>query len=365
MRIALVVPGGVDRSAEFRIIPALVALIERLSADHDVVVFALHQEAAPAQWRLAGAQVLNIGLRNTRLRAVRTIVAQHRRAPFAVVHAIWSGSCGLIAVLAAKFLGLPSLVHIAGGELACLPQIQFGGRQSWRGRLREAYVLRTAALITAASSPTLETLHSMGFAPQRVPLGVDLGRWPPRAAVRRVLNRPAQLIHVASLNAVKDQSTLLAALSTLERAGVSFQMTIVGEDTLQGAIQCAAHELGVAHRVRFHGFLTQRQLRPLVEAADLMILASRHETGPVVLLEAAIAGVPTIGTAVGHLVEWAPEAALAVPVGDAIALAAAITSLLNDDERRLRIARAAQTRAIAEDADYTARRFTALYEQVA
>ena len=53
------------------------------------------------------------------------------------------------------------------------------------------------------------------------------------------------------------------------------------------------------------------------------------------------------------------------PVGDAIALAAAIISLLNDDERRLRIARAAQTRAIAEDADYTARRFTALYEQVA
>ena len=263
MRIALVVPGGVDRSAEFRIIPALVALIERLSADHDVVVFALHQEAAPGQWRLAGAQVLNIGLRNTRLRAVRAIVAQHRRAPFAVVHAIWSGSCGLIAVLTAKFLGLPSLVHIAGGELACLPQIQFGGRRSWRGRLREAYVLRTAAIITAASSPTLETLHFMGFAPLRVPLGVDLGRWPPRAAVHRVLNRPAQLIHVASLNAVKDQSTLLAALSTLERAGVSFQMTIVGEDTLQGAIQCAAHELGVAHRVRFHGFLTQRQLRAL------------------------------------------------------------------------------------------------------
>ena len=37
MRIALVVPGGVDRSAEFRIIPALIALIERLAAAHEVL----------------------------------------------------------------------------------------------------------------------------------------------------------------------------------------------------------------------------------------------------------------------------------------------------------------------------------------
>jgi glycosyltransferase involved in cell wall biosynthesis len=50
--------------------------------------------------------------------------------------------------------------------------------------------------------------------------------------------------------------------------------------------------------------MTQRQLRPIVEAADLMILSSCHEAGPLVMLEAAVAGVPTVGTAVGHIREW-------------------------------------------------------------
>jgi glycosyltransferase involved in cell wall biosynthesis len=365
MRIALVVPGGVDRSGEFRIIPALVALIERLAAHNEIVVFALSQEATPGAWRVAGAPVYNIGRRNTRFQAIRAIADKHRATPFSVVHAIWSGSCGLVAVLAGKLLGIPSLIHIAGGELVSLPQIGFGGSQTWRGRLREAWVLRAARAVTAASAPTLESLQSMGLKAERVPLGVDLKLWPPREPVRRSMDRPARLIHVASLNRVKDQSTLLLALAVLHRSGVNFEMNIVGEDTLQGFIHRQARDLGVAQHVHFHGFLTQRQLRPLVEAADLMIVTSRHETGPVVLLEAAVAGVPTIGTAVGHLIEWAPDAAITAPIGDSRALASAIGRVLDDEELRLRIARAAQIRATREDADYTAQRFSALYRSVA
>jgi glycosyltransferase involved in cell wall biosynthesis len=82
------------------------------------------------------------------------------------------------------------------------------------------------------------------------------------------------------------------------------------------------------------------------------------------VLEAALAGVPTVGTDVGHVNEWAPDAAIAVPVGDARALADAITSLLADEPRRLSIARAAQRRSVAIDADYTALSFERLYAQV-
>jgi glycosyltransferase involved in cell wall biosynthesis len=117
-------------------------------------------------------------------------------------------------------------------------------------------------------------------------------------------------------------------------------------------------------QARFHGFLTQRQLRPVMESADLMIVSSRHEAGPLAVLEAAVAGVPTVGSAVGHVREWAPEAALAVPVGAPAELAGAIRRMLEDEDLRLSVAHQAQRRATLEDADYTAVRFQALYSRV-
>jgi glycosyltransferase involved in cell wall biosynthesis len=361
VRIALVVPGGVDRSGEYRVIPALLALIARLSLRHEVHVFALTQEAKPADWDLAGAHIHNIGPRQMHVRAVLAISRIHRSSPFDVIHAIWSGSCGLIAAVAARMLRTRSLVHVAGGELASIPDIGYGGSQTWRGRLREALVLRAVSTVTAASAPVIAALSLRGVAAHRVPLGVDLESWPPRSPVHRDHARPARLIHVASLNRVKDQSTLLRAAAAVMNSGVRFQMDVVGKDTLQGEIQALTHQLKLSETVKFHGFLTQRQLRPLVEAADLMVLSSRHETGPLVALEAAIAGVPTVGTMVGHIAEWAPHAALAVPVGDWQGLGGAIRHLLEDEDLRLRIAHEALKRAVREDADYTAERFNALY----
>jgi glycosyltransferase involved in cell wall biosynthesis len=361
MRIALVVPGGVDRSLEYRVIPALLALIGRLALNNDVRVFALRQEIEPGEWQAAGAHIRNIGSKRTVLRAVRSICAEHRTLPFDVIHSIWSGWGGLIAVACGKILRVPSLIHVTGGEPVSIADIGYGGRLKWHGRLREALNLRAAAVVTATSTPIIEILSELGVTAQRVPLGVDLTAWPPRDPVPRDPNRPAQLIHVASLNRVKDQSTLLRALAALGRSGVNFEMNIVGEDTLNGEIQSLAAELGLAQRVRFLGFLPQRQLRPIVEAADLMILSSRHEAGPLAMLEAAVAGVPTVGTAVGHIREWSPAAAACAPVGDWTGLAKIIGHLLQDEDLRLSMAREALRRAVREDADFTAECFQRLY----
>lgn len=365
MKLALVVPGGVDRSGEFRVIPALLALLERLTVHHEVHVFALLQESAPGTWDLLGARVHNIGRGATRLRAIRAILREHRAAPFGLVQAFFSGACGLVAVSAARVLGIPSAVHVAGGEPVRLADIGYGGRLRLRGRLQERVVLAAATVLTAASAPQLELLAGLGAEARRVPLGVDcVQAWPARAPVPREPDEPARLIHVASLNRVKDQPTLLRALAQLAQGRQAFHMDIVGEDILGGSMQRLAGDLGLADRVRFHGFMTQRQLLPLMRAAHVLVISSRHEAGPVAVLEAAAMGVPTVGTAVGHVLEWAPVGALAVPVGDWQSLAAALSQVLSDEDLRLRLGRAAWARAVWEDADYTAACFEALYEEL-
>jgi glycosyltransferase involved in cell wall biosynthesis len=150
----------------------------------------------------------------------------------------------------------------------------------------------------------------------------------------------------------------------LKARAFAFTLDVIGEDCLDGAVQSQANALGLVGSVRFHGFLPHAQLRPRFEAADLLLMTSRHEGEPLVSLEAAIAGVPTVGTAVGNIVEMAPRAAIAVPVGDAEALANAVLALAADEDARVQLARTAQRWAAVEDADHTAGRFVSLYRQL-
>ena len=365
MKIGFIVPGGVDPSGERRVIPALLALFQRLSRLHELHVFATHQEDDPGSWVLEGARIHNVGRPRTAWRAANAIIREHRIRPFDVVQSFWAGRHGALAVGVGAFLRVPSVVHVAGGELAALEDIRYGGCRTWRGRARERAVLRSATVVTCASQPVVDSIAERGVRAERVPLGVDLAKWPIREPVRRRSDGHARLVHVASLNEVKDQTTLLRALRRLVHARRSFELDVIGEDTLGGRIQAFAAELGLARLVRFHGFLTQRELRPLVEAAHVAVISSRHEAGPLVLLEAAAAGVPTVGTAVGHLAEWSPDAALAVPCRDPAALAAALAALLDDEDLRLSIAAAAQRNAALENVEHTARSFDAIYRRVA
>ncbi|HEY6126131.1 MAG TPA: glycosyltransferase family 4 protein [Steroidobacteraceae bacterium] len=364
MKVALVVPGGVDRPGGTLVIPALMSLVGRLAARHELRVFTLYQEPQPSRWSVLGAHVINVGARQRHARAVAAICSEHRRVRFDLVHAIWAGSNGLAGVAAATLLRLPSLVHLAGGELVAIGDIGYGGGLRLRNRVANRWALRRASVVTAASAPMLDAARSLGIEAMRVPLGVDLTAWPPRAPRRRDVNAPARLIHVASLNLVKDQGCLLRAFAQLVAEGRDVEMDIVGVDTLHGSVQALAQELGLSSRVHFHGLLGHVQLRGLFERADLLAMASRHEAGPLVTLEAGVIGVPTVGTSVGHIAEWAPHAALASAVGDPAALAANLARLLDDEDLRLRIAAEAQRRALADDADCTARLFETQYHRV-
>ncbi|HEY9107210.1 MAG TPA: glycosyltransferase family 4 protein [Roseateles sp.] len=364
MKIAVVVPGGVDRSGEVRVVPALLALLKRLAVRHEVHVFALWQETEPGEWWLLGARVHNAGghrMALIQLRTVGAIAREHWRGRFDLVQAIWSGACGTVAITAAKLLGLRSAVHVAGGELVALHDIGYGGRQGLRGRLRETWVLRSADALTAASQPILDQLAALGHTGLRLALGVDLDVWPPQQPRRREPGEPLRLVQVASINRVKDQTCLLQALALTETAT---ELDLIGEDTLSGELQALAARLGVAQRVRFHGFMTQAALQPLLARAHLHLITSRHEAGPLAVLEAAVQGVPSLGTKVGHLAEWAPHAALVVSPGDAAGLAALIARVAADEDMRLQLAREAQRRALAEDADQCHARFERLYAEL-
>lgn len=366
MKVALVVPGGVDRSGTERVIPVLLWLIERLvRAGDEVHVFVLDQEPSPARWQLLGATIHNAGRSPRRLRSLSSLLREDRRGRFDVVHAFWAGAPGQVAAAFGAIARVPFVVTLPGGDLASIPEIGYGAQLTRRGRLATRLVLSRASAIIAPSEWLADQARAQGWQPIVCPFGVALDRWPPASPRKRQPGQPLRLIHVASLNRVKDPFTLLDAMRRLADERVDFTLDIIGSDTLGGAVQRHCHALGLDSRVKFCAFMPNFELRQQFDAADLLVMSSLHEAAPIALLEAAVAGVPTVGTAVGNIADWAPDAAVAVPARDPAALAEAIAQLDTDEAERLRLANAAHARAVAHDADAYAAQIRGIYEDLA
>lgn len=124
-------------------------------------------------------------------------------------------------------------------------------------------------------------------------------------------------------------------------------------------------QLGLTERVRLLG---RRDDLPMVMVeSDVFVLPSRREGHPYVLLEAMACNLPAVATRCGGVDETVVEGETGyiVPVGDAQALANALTPLLTDVELRLRMGRAAGLRIREKfTAAQTAQGLFAMYEHL-
>jgi len=373
MKLALIVTGGLHPSGRVEVMPSWLSLVERLARDHNVHAFVLRHLDRPATYVLAGAQIHDLGRphgRWSQWKALRRALSEY--GPFDLIHGFWVDPGGLLAALAGRQLSVPSVVTCDSGEFTALPDIEYGLQRTARGRAVVALACRLATRVHVTTKFMASLAARHGCDVMRIPIGVDRARFNPqhhpglserRESNGRADGPPWTLLQVASLNRVKDHSTLLRAFAAV-RQSLDVHLDLVGEDTLGGALQREAAALGVAGRVRFHGFVPNDALGPFHERAHLYVQSSRHEAGGVAVLEAAVAGVPIAGTCVGYVSDWAPHAAIAVTPGDQIALADAIVKLLRDSEKRSAIASAAREFALKHDADWTARELGKLYGSI-
>ena len=369
MRIGLIVSGGFDRSGRERVTPSLLWLVERLARRHDVHVFVLHYYPEPCSYPLLGATVHDIGrveglpgVRRRRQRR-RLSAAIDAEGPFDVLHA-YQGIPAIAAAPIARQQGVPIVVTLDSGELTSIDDIAYGLQRRWFDRTALASAIHSAARVTVSTN-FMARMMPDGLRPapaEVIPIGVDRATFP---SARPADGPPWRLMRVASINQVKDYPILFHAVSLLVARGIDVHLDIVGEDTLDGAMQKLTQELCLDSRVTFSGFQPTDRLAAFYARAHLHLVTSRHEAAGVTILEAAAAGVPTVGFSVGYVADWHPDSAVAVPVRTAEALADAIVDLLQDPARRARLVAAARQWTLAHDADWTAAQFERVYDEVA
>src|SRR5689334_9944450 len=123
MKVGLIVPGFSADAADW-CIPVLVDVVCELSRRAEVHVFALRYPHQRGRYRLHGAQVHALGGGTVRglgrpgllAAAYASVMAEHRRSPFAVLHGLWADEPGFVAVTAARLLRIPAVVSVMGGE---------------------------------------------------------------------------------------------------------------------------------------------------------------------------------------------------------------------------------------------------------
>jgi glycosyltransferase involved in cell wall biosynthesis len=363
MRIGFVVAGGVGRGGEVRVVPEMLDLLQELSRRNEVHVVALRQESRPGAWRVAGVDVWNVGSRPRRLRALLHLQREHRRSPFDVLVGYALVPQGALAGVAGRLLGIPVVAAAPGGDFMDMGDIDFGGWRNARGRFWVRLACRTAAAVVVPSTASLAMAQLRGVWPRRIPLPLSHDTWPRRDGGEPPV--PARLVWIGSLNRVKAPELFVETVGYLREQGVVFAVDVVGGDFRDGAIARQVRAANLEPWVTFHGHLPQTGVRTVLNRASVLVVTSRFEGGSRVVLEAASVCVPTVGTRVGYVDEWSPDAAVAVDHATPQSLGDAVRTLLNNPEQRERLGRRARARLVEHDAASVAAEWESLLGEVA
>ena len=213
-----------------------------------------------------------------------------------------------------------------------------GGRLRALRRINDA-ALRRAAHLVVPSEALRQLAIGWGIAPDRVtllPNPVSAPELAPRDELRERHGFTGPTLAFAGrLVPQKSIDVALRALAHVD--GVV--LVLAGEGGESERMQALARELGVADRARFLGAQPRATVFELLAAADAALLSSSWENFPHMVVEALAVGTPVLSTDVGGVGEILRDGVngLLVPIGDADALAGAITRYLGDPELQARL----------------------------
>lgn len=218
-------------------------------------------------------------------------------------------------------------------------------------RMQRRVATRLDHVITVSGSSKREIAEHLGAAPGAVsvvPIGADTRLWSPSAEVARV---PGRIVTTSSADVpLKGLVYLVEALAKV-RTERPAHLVVVGKPQKEdGPVTEAVRRFGLEEHIEFRSGLTDPELVDLYRSAEVACVPSLYEGFSLPAAEAMATGTPLVATTGGAIPEVAGpdgETCLAVPPGDADALAGALGRLLDDPELRERLGAAGRERVLA------------------
>jgi glycosyltransferase involved in cell wall biosynthesis len=363
-RLAMVItelePGGAER--------ALVELATRLDPSrYTPVVYSLG--APPAEEKQSLVQQLAKA-------NISTHFLGYSRATqyFALVRDLASRLREQRADIVQSFLFHANIVAARAARAASIRRvvtsIRVADPRRWRTQL-ERIATAHADRFVCVSQSVAEFSRRRGFAAEKlvvIPNGVDLAKWQNApsacfepfgvAAGRRVL------LYVGRLDKQKGLDRFFGELAALFRELSEHELVLVGDGPLRPSLQRRVAESDFSHRVHFLGW--RDDVPRLMAGCQMLVLPSRWEGMPNVVLEAMAAGKPVVATQSEGTVELLGLGALdqTVPVGAWEALRSRIAQLAKDKALITDLGERNRARAQQFSLQSVAERFQRLYDSL-
>lgn len=261
----------------------------------------------------------------------RTLCREFRRAP-GVVHIHETLSIAPLALLAARWCGTPSVLHVRYPART--------GRERRRVRILGALARRVVCVSDGVRrghgkwiQRQAKVIHNFMDLPPPLPVST---RHPPRIAM------------VSQMSPAKGTDLFMQACVQLRAQGLEFSAWMVGKWPAEEQRNRAVEFL------REHGLTGCVELRDqasdmsaIYGEMDVLVLPTRRDAFPRVVMEAMCHGIPVVATRIDGVPEMVAdgETGFLVAPDDAAGFAEATANLLRDDGLRHRMGAAGRERA--------------------
>lgn len=231
----------------------------------------------------------------------------------------------VVAAPVARGLGIPTVTTLHGFT---------GG--GWRNRFYEWLQIRSLRRfdrVVVVSRPMARRLEAAGIDQDRIrfiPNAWTGGAFLPRREARALLGLPAEASVVGWVGRFSREKGADVLIEALVAMGPAAPLAcLVGDGSDAESLRALAERAGVGGRIRWPGVVPDAAR--CLPAFDVLVLSSRTEGTPVILLEAMAAGVPVVTAAVGGIPDVvSPAEALLVPPEDPPRLASALAEAVSD-----------------------------------
>ncbi len=322
---------------------------------HYAPISILRRQLSPAEIALFAPNLL---------RGATAVAAIARRIGADLIHT--NMEVVLDGALAARWLGLPHVLHYRGNSLDQPAAVFDVLTWIWTALSSRVFCISdaTATIFTKRDrGAKVETLYN----PIDIPAFTGATR---SAAVRASLGAGEGEILVGTVGRIhprKDLETFVRAAAIAGRDRPRARFVVIGapegaaEEAYLGRLRATAASLGMGDRLLFAG--ARRDMPAVFQALDVFVLSSRHEGFGRVVAEAMAAGIPAVVTREGALPELVTEgtSGLCAAATDAQDFGAKIGQLIDAPALRAAFGAAARSRARDFDAVACAERVMETY----